>query len=349
MLRFVARTSSCPAMPLLGSIDSPRDLPDPPTSPSPASTGQPRSRMLRHVSTRDDALTDLAMRVSAHTNAASEYGQIVPTCIDALTMMRADRPTEIDPTCYEPVICLILQGSKKIEFGSHTVRARRGQSIIVSHDLPIRTRIVEASAAQPYLVVVVRLDAATIRSLADGVEDTELASLDQVALEVRTASMEIVETLRRLVALIDTPADAKVLAPLVLRELHYRLLQAGHGTMLRQLLRRDSHASRIAKAIAKIRDDLAEPLSVSELARVATMSASTFHQHFKEVTATTPLQYQKSLRLLEARRRIRDEGRSVTEAAFEVGYNSSTQFSREYARTFGVAPREHLASHAVTS
>jgi len=158
-----------------------------------------------------------------------------------------------------------------------------------------------------------------------------------------------VETLRRLVALIDTPADAKVLAPLVLRELHYRLLQAGHGTMLRQLLRRDSHASRIAKAIAKIRDDLAEPLSVPELARVATMSASTFHQHFKEVTATTPLQYQKSLRLLEARRRIRDEGRSVTEAAFEVGYNSSTQFSREYARTFGVAPREHLARHAVTS
>ena len=305
--------------------------------------------MLRHVSTRDDVLTDLTMRVSAHTNAASEYGQIVPTCIDALTMMRADRPTQIDPTCYEPVICLILQGSKKIEFGSHTVRARRGQSIVVSHDLPIRTRIVEASTAQPYLVVVVRLDAATIRSLADGVEDTELASLDQVALEVSTAGIEIVETVRRLVALIDTPADAKVLAPLVLTELHYRLLQADHGTMLRQLLRRDSHASRIAKAIAKIRDDLAEPLSVPELARVATMSASTFHQHFKEVTATTPLQYQKSLRLLEARRRIRDEGRSVTEAAFEVGYHSSTQFSREYARTFGVAPREHRASHAVTS
>ena len=292
-------------------------------------------------------MTDLATRISAHTNGKGEYGEVVPTCIDALTMMRADRPTPIDPTCYEPVICLILQGSKEIEFGTSTVRARRGQSIIVSHDLPIRTRIVEASAARPYLVVVVRLDPGTFRSLADGVEDTEPASLDQVALEVSTASTELVDTVRRLVALTDTPADAKVLAPLVLRELHYRLLQADHSTMLRQLLRRDSHASRIAKAIAKIRDDLAEPLSVPELARVATMSASTFHQHFKDVTATTPLQYQKSLRLLEARRRIRDEGESVTEAAFEVGYHSSTQFSREYARTFGVAPNKDRVSRLV--
>ena len=108
--------------------------------------------------------------------------------------------------------------------------------------------------------------------------------------------------MRRLVALAETPADANVLAPLVLRELHYRLLQADRRHHDASALRRNSQASRIAKAIVKIRDDLAEPLSVSELARVATMSASTFHQHFKEVTATTPLQYQKSLRLLEARR-----------------------------------------------
>jgi AraC-like DNA-binding protein len=299
------------------------------------------------VSTRDDALTDLATRIGALTDVTAEYGGIVPTCIEALTLMRAERPTPIDPTCYEPVICLILQGSKEIEFGPRRVRASRGQSIIVSHDLPIRTRIVEASAARPYLVAVVRLDGGTLRSLADGLEDTEPASLDRVALEVSTAGTEIVDTLRRLVELTDTPADANVLAPLVMRELHYRLLQADHRTVLRQLLRRNSHASRIAKAIAMIRDDLAEPLSVPELARVATMSASTFHQHFKEVTATTPLQYQKSLRLLEARRRIRDEGRSVTEAAFEVGYHSPTQFSREYARAFGVAPREDRASRLV--
>lgn len=301
------------------------------------------------MSTRDDALTDLAARISEHAAAATGNGGVVPTCIDSLTLMSVDRPTPIEATCYQPVICLILQGSKEIEFGPRRVRAGRGQSIIVSHDLPIRTRIVEASAARPYLVAVVRLEAATLRSLAEAVEDTAPASLDQVALEVSTAGLEILDAMRRLVALIDTPTDANVLAPLVLRELHYRLLQAEHSTMLRQLLRRDSHASRIARAIAKIRADLAEPLSVPELARVATMSASTFHQHFKEVTATTPLQYQKSLRLLEARRRIRDEGRSVTEAAFDVGYSSSTQFSREYSRAFGVAPRDDRASRLVAS
>ena len=301
------------------------------------------------MSTRDDALTDMAHRISEHTDVTRDYGEIVPTYIDALTMMGADRPTLIEPTCYEPVICLILQGSKEIELGRRRVIAGRGQSIIVSHDLPIRTRIVEASAARPYLVAVVRLDVGTLRSLADGVEDTEPDSLDQTALEVSTAGPEVVDTMRRLVTLTDSPADADVLAPLVLKELHYRLLQADHGTLLRRLLRRDSHASRIAKAIARIRHDLAEPLSVPELARVATMSASTFHQHFREVTATTPLQYQKSLRLLEARRRIRDEGRSVTEAAFEVGYQSSTQFSREYLRTFGVTPRDDRTSRAVAS
>lgn len=292
------------------------------------------------MSHRDAALTDLASRVRLHTAPHKVSGGIKHTCIDTLTMMRVDRPTPIDPTCYEPVICLILQGSKEIELGSRTVRAGQGQSIIVSHDLPIRSRIVAASVARPYLVAVIRLDVGTLRGLADGIEDTGQAKSDRVALEVSTAGPEIVDAVRRLVALVDTPADSDVLAPLVLKELHYRLLQADHSTMLRRLLRRDSHASRIAKALARIRDDLAEPLSVPELARVAAMSTSTFHQHFKEVTATTPLQYQKSLRLLEARRRIREDGRSVTEAAFGVGYQSSTQFSREYHRTFGIAPRE---------
>jgi AraC-like DNA-binding protein len=299
------------------------------------------------VDSRDDALAALARSTRNHTAGATDDGEIVSTSIGSLTLMRAGRPTPIEATCYEPVICLILQGSNEIELGPHRVRAGRGQSIVVSHELPIRTRIVEASQAQPYLVAVVKLDIGILRSLTDEVEDGAPAGTDHVALDVSTAGLDVVDALRRLVALVDTPRDAVVLAPLVLRELHYRLLQAEHSAMLRQLLRRDSHASRIARAIAKIRDDLAEPLSVSELARVATMSASTFHQHFKEVTATTPLQYQKSLRLLEARRRIRDEGRSVTEAAFDVGYQSSTQFSREYARTFGVAPREDRASRLV--
>lgn len=301
------------------------------------------------MSARDDTLTELALRVAQHTPAACDGDVVVPTCISDLTLMRADRPTPIEHTCYEPVICLILQGSKQIEFGSHGVRAGRGQSIIVSHDLPIRTRIVQASAARPYLVAVVRLDVATLRSFADEIDDAHPGHPDQAALEVATAGPEVVDAMSRLVALADQPKDAGVLAPLVARELHYRLLQADHRTTLRRLLRRDSNASRVARAIAWIRENLAEPLSVPELARVATMSPSAFHQHFRQVTATTPLQYQKSLRLLEARRLLSEAGRSVTEAAFDVGYRSSTQFSREYARMFGVSPRaDRLRGAAAT-
>lgn len=323
-----------------GCRDPPTYLPDPPEIPRRTCAGHAPARTVRHVGTRDEALTDLTSLISARTYVTGDREDVVPTCIAGLTLMRANRPTSVDASCYEPVICLILQGRKEIELGPRRVGAGRGQSIIVSHDLPVRTRIVEASPERPYLVAVVRLDVATLRSLADGIDDTDPVRLDNVALEVGTAGPDVVDTVRRLVGLIDHPADADVLAPLVLRELHYRLLQADHRTTLRRLLRRDSNASRIARAIARIREDLTVPLSVPELAQVATMSASTFHQHFKDVTATTPLQYQKSLRLLDARRRIRDEGQSVTEAAFGVGYQSSTQFSREYARMFGVAPRE---------
>ncbi len=329
---------SCSNAPRL--CDAPEDLPDPPTFRSQGFCGRPPCAYAPLVGNRDAALTDLARRVRSHTGPKMVSGGIKHTCIDALTVMRVDRPTPIEATCYEPVICLILQGSKEIELGSRSVRAGRGHSIIVSHDLPIRSRIAEASVSRPYLVAVVRLDVGTLRGLADGIEDTSQASPGPVALEVSTASAEVVDTMRRLVALADTPADSDVLGPLVLKELHYRLLQADHSTMLRRLLRRDSQASRIAKAIARIRADLTEPLSIPELARVAAMSTSTFHQRFKQVTATTPLQYQKSLRLLEARRRIREDGGSVTETAFEVGYQSSTQFSREYHRTFGLSPRE---------
>jgi AraC-like DNA-binding protein len=301
------------------------------------------------VISRDDALTDLARRANENSRYAAHPGELGSTCIPSLTLVTSERATLIEPTCYEPVICLILQGSKEVEFGSHRFRASCGQSIIVSHDLPIRSRIVDASPAQPYSAVVVRLDVGTLRSLADEVKGAPPDNPDHVALEVRTADPQVVDVLHRLVALAGTPADADVLAPLVLTELHYRLLQADHGSMLRRLLSRDSHASRIEGAIARIRADLSEPVSIPQLAHVATMSPSTFHQHFKEVTGTTPLQYQKSLRLLEARRLLRGEGRSVTEAAFDVGYRSSTQFSREYLRTFGVSPQHDRPSRAVAS
>ena len=135
-------------------------------------------------------------------------------------------------------------------------------------------------------------------------------------------------------------ADAAVLAPLITREIHYRLLTADHGAALRRLVRRNGQAARISAAIAQIREDLAQPMSVPELARRVNMSTSTFHQHFKAITETTPLQYQKQLRLIEAHRLLVERGQSVQQAAQSVGYRSATQFSREYSRTFGTPPRD---------
>lgn len=145
-------------------------------------------------------------------------------------------------------------------------------------------------------------------------------------------------------ALADSPADAKVLGPLISKEIHYRLLMAPFGGMLRSLIRHDSNASAIARAIGQIRADIRSPMTIPDLARRVGMSASAFHKHFKTVTATTPLQYQKELRLLEARRLLRMGGASVTTAAYQVGYESASQFSREYARKFGVPPSQDTAS-----
>ena len=141
----------------------------------------------------------------------------------------------------------------------------------------------------------------------------------------------------------------QALAPLVLREIHFRLLRAQHGGMLRQLLLHESPASRISKAIALIRSGYKAPIAVADLAAAAGMSQSTFHEHFKSLTSTTPLQYQKELRLLEARRLLMSGGKSVASAAYDVGYESPTQFSREYARKFGIPPRDEKPAPAEAS
>lgn len=159
---------------------------------------------------------------------------------------------------------------------------------------------------------------------------------------VSHADPGLLEALHRYLALADSAADAKVLGPLVAKEIHYRLLMAPFGGMLRNLIRHDSDASAIARAIGHIRADVRSPIAIPELARRVGMSASSFHKHFKVITSTTPLQYQKELRLLEARRLLKTGSASVTTTALEVGYESPSQFSREYARKFGVPPSQDL-------
>jgi AraC-like DNA-binding protein len=284
-----------------------------------------------------EGLVEIALR---HVPAPEINGQAACEPMAGLVLLRQGVPSAFDATLYEPVLCLILQGRKQVSVGDQTLSFGPGECLLVSHDLPVRSRITKA----PYLALVVQIDVATIRKLYDEVAASALEGERARAAATHRADPGLLDALRRYLALADAPADAKVLGPLIAKEIHYRLLVAPFGGMLRSLIRHDSNASAIARAIGHIRSDIRSPVAVPDLARRVGMSASSFHKHFRTITSTTPLQYQKELRLLEARRLLKIAGTSVTTAAYEVGYESSSQFSREYARKFGVSPSQDVAS-----
>ncbi|HEY1011640.1 MAG TPA: AraC family transcriptional regulator [Herpetosiphonaceae bacterium] len=256
-----------------------------------------------------------------------------------LDLLRYQLPTTFEAMLYEPVICLIVQGAKETTFGDQTFAVSAGDVILISHDVPVVSRITEV----PYLSLLLKVDLAALRSLRDEVAETALDSSHARAMEAQRADPPLIDALHRYLALAASRMDAKVLGPLILKEIHYRLLMAPFGGMFRNLVRYDSPASAIARAIADIRRDFRTAIAISGLAQRVGMSESAFHKHFKAITFATPLQYQKELRLLEARRLLTREGVSVSTAAYEVGYASPTQFSREYARKFGAPPSKNLA------
>ena len=297
------------------------------------------------------SIANLAQRVESHLGGSIGNCRAVSregTPLPGLSFYRRTEPTEFEAFVYDPLVCLILQGAKETSVGDRMVRATAGEQIIVSHDLPVVARITDASEAEPYVALIVRLEVSELRSLYDevgGAHEGEASS----AYAVARADDALIAVMTRYVDLLDEPEAAPVLAPLIRRELAYRLLHAGNGSMLRTLLHRDSHASRIGRAIERLRRGYRERLEVPALARSVGMSTSAFHKHFKRVTATTPLQYQKDLRLTEARRLLESEAHSVSMAAFEVGYESATQFSREFSRKFGIAPSAYRYASAVAS
>jgi AraC-like DNA-binding protein len=258
--------------------------------------------------------------------------------LPGLAVLRREAESDIEAVVYEPVMCLILQGSKVTCIGDRTVELTPGDALLVSHDLPVTSRITRASVQEPYLALILSLDLGLVRSLYDQLADAPMPEAHGRSLSAAPAETAWLAPLARYLELMDDPLDAKVLGPSILREIHYRLLLSPLGRMLRNLLVADSHASRIAKAIRMLRAEFRAPLSVSELARTAGMSASSFHQHFKSVTGTTPLQYQKDLRLIEARALLRSGAHAVSDTAFAVGYESPTHFSRDYSRKFDVPP-----------
>jgi len=255
-----------------------------------------------------------------------------------LSVYSRDAVSDIEAMIYEPVVCLILQGGKTTSSGSQRVELGPGDALLVSHDLPVVSRITSASRQEPYVALILSLDLGVVRSLHDQVAVADLPDTAARALSACRADPAWVAPLIRYLEMMDTPMDAAVLGPSVLREIHYRLLLSPIGGMLRRLLIADGHASRIARATHILRAGFRSALSVSDLAASVGMSPSSFHEHFKTVTGTTPLQYQKDLRLIEARALLVEQRQTVSEAAYSVGYESPTHFSRDYSRKFGLAP-----------
>ncbi len=272
--------------------------------------------------------------------AARHAGRTLPLAGPRVAIHSGCKPTTPVPTLYEPMLCVVLQGAKQVMIGDRVLRYDPASYFVATLELPATGCIVEASAARPYIAVSMALNRATLADLLCAVPETPSAGLAGFGVSAMTP--ELLDPWLRMLGLFEAPQDAPVLAPMLEREILYRLLQGPQGDIARQAARGDGRLAQIRSAIGWIRENFDRPLRIEELAARAGMSAASFHRHFKAATAMSPLQYQKALRLQEARRLLVSNG-EASRAAYRVGYESASQFSREYARMFGHPPARDAA------
>lgn len=281
----------------------------------------------------------LASRIAKWTTGVNAVSDLVP----GLTLHRWETPTEQTSYMLAPSICLIGQGRKRVMLGEEIFEYDAHQFLITSIDLPVVSNIIEATPDQPYFGLTLDLD---IRSMAQLILNMEMPSprppSDRRGIAVSRVSDPLLDAFRRLLDLIDSPNDVAALAPLIKQEILYRLLMGEQGPRLRQITSSESHSYQIAKAIDWLKNNFQQPCKVEDLAKRAGLSSSAFHNHFRNMTAMSPLQFQKRMRLNEARRLMLIERMDAGSAAFEVGYESPSQFSREYARHFGMPPARDI-------
>jgi AraC-like DNA-binding protein len=264
---------------------------------------------------------------------------ITRTPIPGVEIFTARSTTTSLPVVYQPSLCVLAQGAKQVFMDSEVFIYKAGQFLTVTVDLPLHSQITEASATAPYLLLKVNLDAALIAELLPHAQpEKPSAPPEGKGLFVGELNSATAGAVMRLAELMTTPEHIPVLAEPTKRELFYRLLCSRFGPLIAQMAIKDSHLQRIGKAIQYVKQEFHNPLSVPHLAQLAGMSVSSFHAHFKNITGVSPLQYQKSLRLLAARNLMAAENLDAATSAYQVGYESPSQFSREYARMFGNPP-----------
>jgi AraC-like DNA-binding protein len=259
-------------------------------------------------------------------------------------LVRSSRPTEPIHSMYQPAFCFVAQGRKQALLGEEIFRYDPGHYLIYTVDLPLTFQVEEASKEQPYLGFRLNLDASLVASvmMESGVERKK-GDASVKAMNVSPMEANLLDAVVRLVRLLDTPKEHKVLAPLIIREIVYRLLAGGQGARLSHLMASGGDTQRISKAIEQLREHFNQPFRIENIARELGMSVSGFHHHFKSVTAMSPLQFQKQLRLQEARRLMLGEDLDAANAGFRVGYDDPSHFSREYKKLFGAPPQRDIA------
>ncbi|WP_244240470.1 AraC family transcriptional regulator [Achromobacter agilis] len=286
-------------------------------------------------------LTEALLRVARQYADARFNGEgVASTPINGMFILRETAPSPLQYAITKPLVALVLQGGKRVSMGSRSFTFGAGESLLITMDVPTVSQVTAASAAAPYYSLVMELDAAVITELVGEMGESPI--LPDIPVRVSRTEEEVAEAALRLLKLLDRPQSLAVLGRQLVRELHYWLLSGRHGGAIRVLGVSDSHSRRIARAVEMIRAGYAQSLRIETLAKVAGMSLSVFHTHFRNITTLTPLQFQKQLRLLEARRRMLAEGAAIGVAAHGVGYESVTQFTREYARMFGQPPARNI-------
>ncbi|MCE9673217.1 AraC family transcriptional regulator [Myxococcus stipitatus] len=278
---------------------------------------------------------------SRHERALGRDGHISP--LPGLHLIRASAPGKPVPATFEPMLYVVVQGRKQVTLARERYVYDPANYLLTSVPFPATSKLLDASKEHPYLCIGISLDPALVSSVfmelsAEGDTARLEPRSTPRAVAVGPVDLGLLDAVLRLVRLVDSPRDARLLAPLIHRELTYRLLVGEQGARLAALALRGGHTHRVARAITWLREHFDEPIRVESMARSVGMSASGFHHHFRAVTGASPLQFQKQLRLQRARHLMLNESLDASTAAFRVGYNDASQFSREYRRLFGAPP-----------
>ncbi|MGW9530478.1 AraC family transcriptional regulator N-terminal domain-containing protein [Paenibacillus terrae] len=287
----------------------------------------------------EDSTMEKQAKLTRLIEQFSNQDGVQSTAIPSLHFVRSSVTTVPIYQVHKPALCIVAQGRKVVMLAEESYHYGTSDYLVVSVDLPISGQVIQASAKAPYLCLRLDFDPHQVLDLIkESNFSTSPVGDSRRGLYVSQTNLTLLDAVVRLVRLLEKPQDVPVLAPLVIREILYRILQGNQGESLKQLVMTGSHSNRIAEVIQRIKQDYDNPLRIEELAKLANMSASSLHRHFKEVTAMSPLQYQKQLRLQEARHLLLSESVDAADVGFQVGYESPSQFSREYARLFGLPP-----------